>query len=316
MPEPRQRHDNPVVIRLHKQIAREIGMRDHARKRNNVKAVRAHDAKIIALRSELNTLTRKHEQVVRSQPQRRAKTGRHQIPTQHRDRHTEKQITAENAEQMIAHYRALLLSLATGTPFPLIMATRKAYTARLNEARRIARAVGKGGKAMFHKAAGRLAELARLHAEQAARASRLRAARRFAEADAAEKQATHYAAEVVKMDAATNTPGVSWEQQAVSPYLVDKAGVPTQQMPDDDGGASVEATAKIDEDGASASLDVDLPWYRRYTLPLGLAAVVGIGFALNNRKGKSLGAMRSAFTIKSAPMKVSRRVFRGGSAVK
>lgn len=316
MPEARhQYHANPRIVKLNREIARQIGMRDLARKRGHTKVMRAHDAKIIELRAELNALTRKHAQVARSAPQRRASTTNNQIPEKYRDAHGTKPITPENAEQLIKHYRALLILLTSGTPFPLIAATRKAYTARLNEALRISRSVNRhGGKAMFHKARAHRAELERLHREQAARAARLRAARRFAEADDADRQAKHYRDEAIKMSAAENTPGVAWEQQALSPYLADKAGALTQQTSDDDG-ASVEASARVDEDGASASLDVDLPWYRRYALPIGLAAAVGIGLALT-RKGKGGAAMRSVFTMKAKPsgtLKVSRRVFRTGS---
>jgi len=318
MPDPRrQRHDNPRIVELNRQIARQTGMRDLARKQGHMKEVREHDAKIIDLRRQLNAIVQRHEQVARSAPQHRAAPTGNQIPAKYHDRHGLVKITAENAEQMIAHYRALLIQLANGPHFPLIMATRKAYTARLNEALRVFRAVTHhGGRAGHAKIHAHRAELERLHVEQVRRAAMLRAARRFAEADDADRQAKHYHDQAIKVSAAENTPGVAWEQQALSPYLADKAGVPTQQTSDDDG-ASVEASAKVDEDGASASVDIDLPWYRRYALPLGLAAVVGIGLAVA-RKGKGGAAMRSVFTLKAKPsgsMKVSRRVFRTGPTV-
>lgn len=242
---------------------------------------------------------------------RRSLAERSRVPSHARDKWEGTKITCDNAAAMYAHYSALLAALQLGVPFPLLLPLKKHYYARMTEARELMRRCdraggGEAGKAKMRSLIGRRAELQRLHDQQVARATALRNARQYQAAQQADKMAAHYQEEVAKLAAAERTPeAIEWSPTAPDAYVADRAGT--------DPGASVSVDAKVDDSGASASVDVDLPWYRRYWMGLALAGVVGVGVALSKKgkNGKMQLALPAALTgsAPSKPMHVSRRTF-------
>lgn len=326
MPAPRP-VANPRIIQLHREIAREKGLRDAAAKKGFAKLAKEHDANVIRLTHELQKATRgaaarspndrRPGAAARSPSDRRpgaaaTRDARRPDKPARRDRHEQVKITPENAARMRAHYAALLAALATAGPVALLLPLRKRYASRLNEAIHVMRQ-SSGGKR--HAVKSNRAEMMRLHASKVAEAARLRNARRPAAARAAEDAAENYRQQAVKIAAAERTPGASWEQQQVSPYLAPLL-VPAASDRDED---RDEKPPSEDVEVPAPVLPDDAPWYRKYVLPLAIVGVlVGVGAAYSNKGGKveraapmSGHALTSVRSESGAPkLKVTRRVFR------
>jgi hypothetical protein len=223
-------------------------------------------------------------------------------------------ITCENAAAVWQHYRKLLDSKAH-RGF-LGDAMRHHWHRRAAEARKLMRLCDKHGMATVKAMRAKKHELREGSKHQRDRAAKARSKGRMNEAMDADALATKYEDQIKVLDAAEHLPpeGVS----ASTSRQIERPGYPVK----DGAGVDASVDASVDADGASvsASMDADLPWYRRYALPLGIAALIGVGIAVTKggKAGKparltlsTLGGGKPVFRAKHRSGKPPKRpVFR------
>ena len=317
---------SPEIAALQKKIGALDAARKRARQEGNRPEVKRISAQIHDLRKQI-TQARRADKGGRGggdkearQERRAVRTGRPGPRGEIRnDPYDTMEITCENAAAVFTHYR----DLARTTKRPG-MALRAHWHRRAGQARKIMRLCDKHGMANVKALRAKKKELRQQAKHQRGRADKAHAAGRHNEAGEAARLADRYDEQIKVLDAAEQLPpddidvlppspgdrprGVRGARPG-RPGMPPPAGGRAGSGESDEDGSSVSASAKLDESGLEASADLDLPWYRRYAIPLALAALVGVGAFAMRKGGGGAAFLSGPSPARGRPLKVSRMVF-------
>lgn len=289
---------SPRLQDLKRQRARAIALRDRLKRQGKHALAEVQERRIRALTREI---------IEAKQPGRRPapKGGRRSIfptPTRRvapdtmrrvrpgeKDPYATTPITVRNAVQMVKHYRALVWATPIFTPL------RAKYERRLAEARRaaLARAVA-GDRSANRPTAARRLPPAKTFANRVGNLQRARdkAVRRkdYAAVQRFDEEIAR-AQRLQNASAMQAGPAYAPPSDVTAPYIVDRRGESAASTSEDDPDFEVSTTTSVDLP--------DDPWYKRYALWLGLAAIGGAAYAVSRRKGK--GGAKSFRAVIAGP---------------
>lgn len=296
------------IIALQKQIALHNAARKRARLRNDMatvasetRAINAIQLRIAALRRESDggrsprpprpprSQTRPPRSPRSPRPPRPGKPPRSPRPGKPPTRRPADpfqyvQITCDNCGKIWTHYDAV----RNGAP---------GWKIRMVAARRLMRLCQLRGKGPVAAMLAKKREIRQLAQHQRDRAASLRKKGRANDAAEADRLADRYEEQHRVIAATEKLPPEPVDASTAIRTPSDAAGrgadgeLPDGEDGSEDGdGASVSASASVDKDGIEASADLNLPWYRRYWLPLAVLAALGLGVAVSKKgKGGFLG---------------------------